>query len=135
MHRETAFLSDRKRQILDGKDADELGIAGGTYREHKAVTRDKALAAITDLCRVANSPEIDNKEIFTPKNVAVLIRSIMTDPYHRERGLVGEDSSQYSDEFEPYRSEMYFAIDDAIQQYREDIRRERPDPTEGGLRE
>lgn len=67
------FLTDERRDVLN----EEYQGADSTERAHRSNIRKRARKAIQELIEVAQSPQIDNSEVFEPDNLARLIDSLM----------------------------------------------------------
>lgn len=112
---EYAFLSDRRRSIVEGATADELDIADATYRQHRAAVKRQARLALEELLKVAASPQFDNSEIFDPEQVRALTQTLirgsggLADP-HESIPATAWATEPDSD----YAREVYVAVDRAL---------------------
>lgn len=68
-----AFLTDERRAVLNA----EYDGAANTERTHKSRIRVRSRQAIEELIEVAQSPEIDNRDVFDPDDLARLIDALM----------------------------------------------------------
>ena len=93
-----AFLTETRKGVLDG---DWEG-SDSTHRSHKSDIRQKSKAAIEELIEVAESREIDNKQVFDPEQIRHLLVAIA-----QPGGLVEDEYEHASEEF---RNELYFEV-------------------------
>jgi hypothetical protein len=84
-----AFLTDRRREILDGATADDMDIASATHRQHRAAIKRQSRAALNELTQVAQSVEISNHDVFNPETIGTLLFYILRDPVHVEPPVEG----------------------------------------------
>lgn len=122
---EHAFLSDRRRSIVEGATADDLGIADTTYRQHRAAVKRQSQLALQELLQVAASPEIDNAEVFDPVLISTLLEMLLTG---NTSGLQPEGLPDYrpGKPAPEYTSELYERVDGAQMSYQ--FKRQQPDP-------
>lgn len=112
---EYAFLSERRRSIIEGESADEMGIADATYRQHRAAVKRQARLALEELLNVAASPVIDNSDVFEPEQIRALTQTLirgsggLADP-HESIPATAWATEPDSD----YAREVYVAVDRAL---------------------
>lgn len=110
---EHAFLSDRRRSIVRGETAEEMGIADATYRQHRAAVKQQARTAMNELLEVATSPEIDNADVFEPDAVRNLVTALLAG----SGGLEGDDVPPTVRAWDPdpdYANRVYVAVNKAM---------------------
>lgn len=73
MEETPAFLTETRRDILNG----EYTGQEGTERSHKSKIKARSRTALQELIEVAQSPEIDNSDIFEPDDLARLVDALM----------------------------------------------------------
>lgn len=93
-----AFLTDERRAVLTG----EYDGTESVRRTHQSRIRARARSAIQELTEVAQSPHIDNRDIFDPEEIGTLLFYILRDPRQVDPsagGLVepSEETQQYRD--------------------------------------
>lgn len=115
------FLTDERRAILNGE-ADHLtdeSLRTGKYR-----IRRRARTALSELVDVAESPEIDNTDIFEPEEIQeLLLRLLLVGPQEGEGGglvpMPGEDPDaledglpvvRYTDDYREYRRQLHIVL-------------------------
>lgn len=108
-----AFLTDERRAVLTG---DYEG-SESVERTHKSRIRRRARSAISELIEVAQSPVIENSEVFDPSEIGTLLFWIMHDTSQTTGGgLIGEIEDEslptvdYTDEFEQYRRAVHSEV-------------------------
>lgn len=103
-----AFLTDRRRELLDG----EYDSEDQADRQLKHRTKTAAETAIGELIEVAQSDTIDTREVFEPEQVATLIRHLLApDVYvHPVDGA--------PDDWKEYQDDLYVQIDKTMHLYR-----------------
>ena len=92
------FLTDERRAVLRG----EYGGAENVERTHRSRIKARSQSALSELIEVAGSEEIDNAEVFDPKQIRALLTTILY-----KGGLVDPDYQHVSD---AYRNAMYFEM-------------------------
>jgi len=70
---ETVFLTDERRDVLNG----EYDGVDSTKRAHKTNIRNRARTALDELIKVADSPAIDNDDVFDTEQVYTLIAILL----------------------------------------------------------
>jgi hypothetical protein len=114
---EKAFLTEKRKQVLNGVPPENIGsdgISDGTYRQHRAATKRQARAAVSELLQVAASPTIDNADVFEPEVVRALITTLLIG----SGGAVGEDVPDELAAWDPdpeFAKTMYIAVNQALQ--------------------
>lgn len=98
---EKVFLTDQRRAVLEGEyDGNE-----DTLRSHKSKIRERARTALEELREVAESPHIDNDDVFKTGELAGLIHGLMA-----PRGTTITPRWNYdgddSEFFDEYRSQI-----------------------------
>jgi len=81
MKRENIFLTDTRRDVLDG-DAD---LSAGSLANEKSRIRTRTRAAVDELIEVGGSEEIENSDVFNPEKIGTLLFWILNDPADLER--------------------------------------------------
>lgn len=109
---DNVFLTDNRRLYLDGE------YEGSESASYTIKSRLKRRSEITlhELIEVANSPEIDNSDVFDPDDVAMFLWALMTDSAQQDTvGLVQPtESDGYSDELAAYRRNIIGAVSPLI---------------------
>lgn len=112
---EYAFLSERRRSIVEGETAEDMGIADATYRQHRAAVKRQARLALQELLKVASSPVIDNSDIFEPELVRTLVQTLI-----RGSGGLGDPHESVpatawaTEPDEDYAREVYISLIRAV---------------------
>lgn len=112
---EHAFLSERRRSIVEGETAEDMGIADATYRQHRAAVKRQARLALEELLKIAASPVIDNSEIFEPDQIRALTQTLI-----RGSGGLGDPHESIpatawaTEPDTDYAREVYVAVDRAL---------------------
>lgn len=70
---ERVFLTDTRRDVLEG----EFDGPDATKRSHKSRIRTRARMALQELIEVAQSSEIDNTDVFEPKEITSFTESLI----------------------------------------------------------
>lgn len=110
-----AFLTPRKREIVDGADADELEIDEATWYNHRAGAKNQARQALEELTMIAESQHIDHTDVFDPDDVFRFLRALLTaDATHHYATdevptMVTDDV--LDDDFLAYRDRLYVQMD------------------------
>lgn len=125
---EHAFLSDRRRSIVEGETAEDMGIADATYRQHRAAVKRQARLALQELLKVAASPEIDNSDVFDPLAISTLAELLLTG---NSSGLMPEGVPRYrpGKPAPEYSNELYQRLDGAQMSYQ--FQQQQPDENDG----
>lgn len=116
MSEPNTFLTDERRAVLTG----DYDGSESVERTHKSRIRQRARSAISELIEVAQSPEIENSEVFSPSQIGTLLFWIMHDPAETTSpsgGLLGlgiHEDTEYSDEFEQYRRAVHSEVGQEI---------------------
>ena len=86
------FLTESRREVLAG----EWDGEPSTERSKKSQIRTRARAAVGELIEVAQSPEIENSDVFEPEEVGRLLAAILNDPSQMPTtgGLIVEDAEE-----------------------------------------
>jgi hypothetical protein len=84
------FLTESRREVLAG----EWDGEPSTERTKKSQIRTRARAAVGELIEVADSPVIENNDVFEPEEVGRLLAAILNDPSQMPTagGLIVEDA-------------------------------------------
>lgn len=131
---EKAFLTDRRKEILDGATADEMGISDATVRQHRAAVKHQTRAALRELREVAQSGEIDNREVFYPDGVTNLLIWILNDPHQLPKdhgGLAARPNEEIEgveerhivrigEDLKDYQDEIYVRLDGILRSYHQE---------------
>jgi hypothetical protein len=115
---EDLFLTENRRNVLDGS----TDWAASSVTTEKSRIRGKAKTALDELTEIAQSPEIENRSVFDPEQIGMLLYWILNDPAEMGEfgGLVGT-----SDEPPEGVSEnVYTKIPEKLQQYQREIHSE-----------
>ena len=86
------FLTENRRDVLDG--ASEWSAASITTE--KSRIRSKAGAALAELIEVAQSTEIENRSVFEPAQVGLLLGLLIDDPAVMPPGGLTDSPSDLS---------------------------------------
>lgn len=126
----TAFLTDRRREFLSG----DYDLDDSKDRQLKRRTVNDAQAALAELIEVAQSPHLDNTEVFDPDELGQLVQALLLpDPQHVSSGGLVEatdddlPTATTSEEFQQFRDRLYVVIDRPMHGYRDS---RFPDPEE-----
>jgi len=92
MERDNIFLTETRREVLAG----ESDLSGKSLANEKSRIRTRARAALTELIEVADSGEIENRDIFEPKQVGVLVGLSIDDPAVMPPGGLSDSPSDLS---------------------------------------
>ncbi len=86
------FLTDKRTDVLNR----EYEGSESVRRTHESRIRQRAQTAISELIEVADSPVIDNSDVFEPVDVGRLLAAILNDPSQMPAagGLVVEDAEE-----------------------------------------
>jgi hypothetical protein len=86
------FLTESRREVLAG----EWDGEPSTERTKKSQIRTRARAAVGELIEVADSPVIENNDVFEPEEVGRLLAAILNDPSQMPTagGLIVEDAEE-----------------------------------------
>lgn len=117
-----AFLTEQRQRVVDGETSEEMGIADATHRQYQRDTTELAQSALQELIEVANSPAIDNTEVFDPDKMFHLLRAILSPDSFEQYdddldlvGLVGRDD--FTDEYRAYTDRMHVQINKLLRDY------------------
>jgi len=109
------FLTDSRRAVLAG----EYEGAENTERTHRSRIRSRGRTAIEELTEVAQSPEIDNADVFDPEAVGRLLFWILNDPHKwtdvETGGLV--DAGDLPDSYAEFRNSVYVEADQQLRKF------------------
>jgi len=75
MERDNIFLTETRREVLAG----ESDLSGKSLANEKSRIRTRSRAALAELIEVAQSEEIENRDIFEPAQVGLLIGLLIDD--------------------------------------------------------
>jgi hypothetical protein len=126
------LLTDTRKDLLEG----DYDSSNPTHRNRKHRLKESSKTALDELIQIAQSPIIDNTEIFETEQVARLTRALLTpDVVHTEGGglwpgtedLPDELTVTVSDEYQQYQDRLYVVLDDPMHSYRDS---RFPDPGE-----
>lgn len=129
---ENAFLTDRRREFLEG----DYDLDTSADRHLKRRLENSANLALSELIEVAESPYIDNTEVFDPETVNRLITALLIPDLNQYEGggLVGPNvdpddpaTVDLSEEFQHYRDRLYVVLDEPMHVYRDN---RFPDPSD-----
>lgn len=92
---EKIFLTDSRRDVLEGNAND---LTEQSLRNAKSRIRVRSRLALEELTEVAESPEIENREVFDPDDVFLFLRALLLpDEYVPIDGEPPEDYQEYRD--------------------------------------
>jgi hypothetical protein len=103
---ENAFLTDNRRDVLNG----ESDWSDQAISNEKSRIKNRADLALDELIEVAQSPRIDNSEVFDPDTMSQLLSALLiadrteTQGDGVQGGLVRPDD--YTDEFRDYSNKL-----------------------------
>ena len=129
---ENVFLTENRRDVLNA----ESEWSEASVKNEKSRIKNRATLALDELIEVAESPVIDNTDVFDTEKVARLIHALLTpDVVHTEGGglypgtedLPDELTVTVSDEYQQYQDRLYVVLDDPMHSYRDS---RFPDPDE-----
>jgi hypothetical protein len=112
MSEPNAFLTDERRAVLAG----DYDGSESVERTHKSRIRQRARSAIEELIEVAQSPVIENSDVFSPSQIGTLLFWIMHDPAETTTpsgGLLGlgiHEDTEYSDDFIQYQRAVHSEV-------------------------
>lgn len=98
------FLTDTRKEVLKNYDSSD-----SNHRAHKSRIKNDARTALLELLALAATEEIDNSDIFEPKQVRALIQTLLTGPG-------GLDPNEPDTE---YTNSLYVELDQALRNYRD----------------
>jgi len=109
-----AFLTDERRAVLNG----EYDGAANTERTHKSRIRARSRQAIEELIEVAQSPEIDNGDVFDPDDLARLVDALMAprEATITPRWNYGGTPDEFRDEYD-YQLALWGRLDHTLRGY------------------
>jgi len=113
MKRDNIFLTGTRRDVLAG----ESDLEGKSLANEKSRIRTRSRAAIEELTEVAQSPMIENADVFEPEEIGDLLFFVLRDPGHvdtLEGGLVDTP-----EEVEQYRNAVLAQLFKQIAKYGE----------------
>ena len=98
---ERVFLTDTRRNVLSS----EFEGADSTLESHKSRIRSRSRMALSELVEVAESNEIDNEDVFDPREIHALLEALFGDleeiqPYHEAYHESAEARRSYFREYE-----------------------------------
>ena len=101
---EKVFLTEERQRFLDG------GYEGAAARKHRSRIRNRSQIALKELIEVANSPEIDNEEVFEIDLIYSLIFNLFL-----KSGLTTSEGQFQANQ--AYRDELYRKLDQFLKLY------------------
>jgi len=109
-----AFLTDKRRDVLNG----EYEGADAALRNQKSRLRRTSSTALEELIEVAQSPEIDNGEVFDPDDIARLIDALMAprEATITPRWNYGGTPDEFRDEYD-YQLALWGRLDHTLRGY------------------
>jgi len=116
---DNAFLTDRRREFLEG----EYDLSRSKDRHLKKSLNDSTKTALEELIEVAQSPHIDNHEVFEPAQVAQLVEAVLR-PTQNDLEPVDEFVSvetieKYTDNHLTHCDRLYVELDRLMHPYRD----------------
>ncbi|MBX0306065.1 hypothetical protein [Haloarcula salinisoli] len=115
---ENAFLTDRRRDYLAG----EYDGSDSAERHLKYSLRESSELALSELVEVAESPLIDNTEVFDPDEVFRLLRALLSprqEDLEPDEFVTIVEPEKYGDEFVAYADALYVQMDKVMKPYRD----------------
>lgn len=95
------FLTDERREVLQGKDRE---ITDQSLHNAKSRIRVRTRLALEELTEVAESPEIRNESVFDPESVHQLLIALLTPDQFTE---IEEEPNR---DFRNYRRDLYMQL-------------------------
>jgi hypothetical protein len=124
---ENAFLTERRREFLDGDY--NLNLSKDRHLKHSL--KESTEMALKELIEVAASPEIENSEVFEPNDLARLVDALMVPngTTLTPRWNFDGDPAEYRDTYR-YQLALHGRLDHALDGYGEMLHRDYgPDET------
>lgn len=118
MTRDNIFLTENRRDVLAGTS----DWSTQSVRNERSRIKRHARLALAELIEVAESPEIDNADIFDPDQVANLIDAMIA-PEHEPitpRWNFDGTTDEFRDEYE-YQLALWSRLDYTLRGYRETL--------------
>lgn len=112
------LLNDKRESVLNA----EYSGSDAALRNQKSRLRSSSRTALNELIEVAESPEIDNTEVFDPDDVFRLLRALLAP---RQEDLEPDEfvtivtPEKYGDDFVAYADSLYVQIDKVMKPYRD----------------
>ena len=102
---EDTFLTENRREILGGTSE----WADGSITTEKSRIRSKARTALGELIEVAQSEEIENRSVFEPAQVGLLLGLLIDDPAVMPAGGLTDSPSDLTvpDRHIEYRNDVH----------------------------
>lgn len=98
---ERVFLTETRRKVLEG----EFEGSDATKRSHKSRIRTRARMALQELTEVAQSSEIDNADVFDPKDVTSFTESLI---FNGRSGGITPMWNWEGDDYDDYYAEYAY---------------------------
>lgn len=112
------FLTERRREYLGG----DYDLDNSSDRHMKRKIETGAETALTELVEVAQSPHIDNTEVFDPDDVFRLLRALLAprqEDLEPDEFVTVVSPEKYGDEFVAYADSLYVQMDKVMKPYRD----------------
>lgn len=112
------LLTEKREKVLTG----EYDGSDAALRNQKSRLRESSKTVLDELIQVAESPEIDNRDVFDPDDVFRLLRAIMTP---RQEDLEPDEFvnvvtvDKQNAEFRAYTDRLYIQMDKLMHPYRD----------------
>jgi len=117
MTREKIFLTENRRDVLNS----ESDWSTQAVRNERSRIKNLARLALTELIEVAESPEIDNADVFDPDEMARLVDALMTGGTPiTSRWKYDGTADEFRDEY-AYRLALWGQIDYTLREYRDTL--------------
>jgi hypothetical protein len=116
------FLTDARRDVLRG----ESDRTGNSLSVEKSRIRERARLALSELIEVAESEEIDNADVFDPRDVSRLIAALLSgDEQVTPRWNFDGTDAEYRDRYE-YPVGLCWRLDHLVRGYSDTLLRTEP---------
>lgn len=118
MTRDNIFLTENRRDVLNG----ESDWSVQSVRNERSRIKNLARLALAELIEVAESPEIDNADVFEPDDVARLVDSLMAPEGTAitPRWTYDGSSDEFRDEY-AYQLALWGRLDHTMRGYGETL--------------
>jgi hypothetical protein len=111
---ERVILTEQRERLLSGK----YEGSDTAERAQRHRLKNSTKVAIDELIQIAESPVLDNSDVFDPDDVFRLLRALYTpsqDHLEEESGLI--DHGDATPEYRAYTDRLYVQIDKVIRDY------------------
>ncbi|MUW15739.1 hypothetical protein GJ633_14740 [Halorubrum sp. CBA1125] len=118
MNRNNIFLTENRRDVLSG----ESDFSEKSITNEKSRIRTRTRTALDELIEVAQSAEIENRSVFDPEQLGILLYWVLNDP--AMMGFPGGFVGTSDEPPEGVDEDHYTRIPDELQQYRSEVHSE-----------